>query len=184
MHHTGAIDFGELEPIRATAALIAMADLLVSADTFVSHLAEAVGTKHITWYSTVSAWTRSKYYQHEITHDLHPREGNRLMPCKCHVITDARCPVVERQALAAISDKDKAFINTLPPQTRQQLGLPVEQFIIPSGAEPRRDLHPDTIPAYAQGIAQTYNIARHAEPACMKDFHLAEEVLKYLEEQK
>lgn len=183
MHHTGAIDYGDLEPIRATAALIAMSDLLVSADTFVSHLAEAVGTKHITWYSTVSAWTRSKYYKHEITYDLHPRGDNELMPCKCHVITDARCPIVEAQALAAISDKDKAFINSLPPQTRQKLGLPAEDFIIPNGVEARRDLHPETIPAFAQSIAQAYNIARHAEPACLKDFHLAAEVLKYMEGQ-
>jgi hypothetical protein len=184
MHHTGAIDYGDMNPLRATAALIAKADLLVSADTFVSHLAEAVGTKHLTWYSTVSAWTRSKYYKHEITFDLHPAGADKLMPCKCHVITDARCPIVEKEALAAISDKDKAFLNTLPPQVRQQLKLPPEPFPIPEGVEARRDLHPDTIGAFAQSIAQTYNIARHAEPACIKGFHLAAEVLKYLEGQK
>jgi len=181
MHHTGPIDYGTMNPLRATAALIACADLLVSADTFVSHLAEAVGTKHLTWYSTVSAWTRSKYYKHEITHDLHPKGVDTLMPCKCHVITDARCPIIESEALAAISDKDKAFLNTIPPEARQKLGFQADPFQIPDGIEARRDLHPETIPAYAQSIAQTYNIARHAEPECIKGFHLAAEVLKYLE---
>lgn len=185
LHHTGPIDCGTMNPLRATAALVAVADLLVSADTFVSHLAEAVGTKHLTWYSTVSAWTRSKYYKHEITYDLHPEGANHLMPCKCHVITDARCPIIEAEALAAISDKDKAFLNTLPPNARQQLRLPPEPFQIPPGIEARRDLPPETVPAFAQSIAQTYNIARHAEPACLKKFKLADEVMKYLEgEQK
>ena len=181
MHHTGAIDFGKLNPLRATAALIAESDLLVSADTFVSHLAEAVGIKHITWYTTVSAWTRSKYYRNEITYDLHPAGHSQKIPCKCHVITDARCPRVEMKAVNAISDSDKAFLNTLPPQTREAMRLPTNGFVVPAGTKGRTDLHPDTVPGYVQGIAQMYNVARHAEPLCMKDFNLADEVLKHLE---
>ena len=184
MHHTGAIDCGKLNPLRATAALIAVADLLVSADTFVSHLAEAVGTHHMTWYSTVNAWTRSKYYKHETTFDLHPPKQNQTIPCKCHVITDARCPLVEAEALKAISNEDKAFLNTLPPVARQNLNLPTGEFPVPNGVEARKDLHPEMIAGYATGIAQKYNIARHAEPLCIKGFNLANEVLKYLEVEK
>ncbi len=58
-----------IDPMRATAAMIAQADLLISADTCVSHLAESDGinTQHVTYYSTVPAWCRSLYYQNEIT---------------------------------------------------------------------------------------------------------------------
>jgi hypothetical protein len=177
MHRTGAVDIGNIAPIRATAALIAASDLLISADTFVSHLAEALGVPHLTWYTTVSAWTRSLYYEHEYTHDLHPEGGNPVMPCKCHVITDARCPLVEMEAIAQIPDEDKAFLNTLPPQARGQLGLPAELFDVSPDATPRNNLHPTMVQAYAQTVAQKYNIARHAEPYCLRGFDLAEAVL-------
>jgi ADP-heptose:LPS heptosyltransferase len=182
LHHTGAVDCGNLHPLRATAALIACADLLVSADTFVSHLAEAVNTQHVTWYSTVSAWTRNRYYENEFGYDLHPADANPTVPCKCHVITDARCPLVEQDAIDAISAHDKMLINSLPPETKQQLNLPQEPLLVPDGTKLRKDLMPQMMTAYVQNLAQSYHIARHAEPYCMKDFELTAAVLDALEQ--
>lgn len=182
MHHTGMVDFGDLNPLRATAALIACADMLVSADTFVSHLAEALGIWHLVWYTTVSAWTRNRYYEREFGYDLHPPDANPAVPCKCHVITDARCPLVEDEAIAAISQQDKALLNTVPPQTKQMLHLPMDQFAIPDGVKPRKDLMPNMMTAYIQAMAQSYHIARHAEPYCMRDFDLTVAVLDALEQ--
>jgi ADP-heptose:LPS heptosyltransferase len=182
MHHTGPVYCGKLNPLRATAALIAMADLLVSADTFVSHLAEAVNTWHVTWYSTVSEWTRNRYYEHEIGYDLHPPDTDPAVPCKCHVITDARCPLVEADAIKAISDHDKMLINGLPPQTKQQLNLPHEQLPVPDGTKLRKDLMPTMMQAYVTNLANTYHITRHAEPYCMRDFDLTGAVMDALDQ--
>ena len=182
MHHTGAVDCGKLNPLRATAALIACADLLISADTFVSHLAEAVRTQHVTWYSTVSAWTRNRYYESEFGYDLHPPDVDPAVPCKCHVITDARCPIIEQQAVDAISDHDKLLLNGMQPQVKQQLNLPMEQFTVPDGTKLRKDLMPQMMNAYIQNLAQSYHIARHAEPFCMREFDLAGAVYDALDE--
>ena len=172
MHSTGAIDCTGINPLRATAALIAVADLLISADTFVSHLSEAVGTKHLTFYSTVSAWTRSQYYEHEFTYDLHPAYANPAMPCKCHVITDARCPLIEAEAIMAIPERDRALINGIHPQNRQQIGLPTEQLPVAHGVEARKDIHPNMMEAYVHSLANNYNVSRHAEPYCIREFDL------------
>lgn len=56
-------------PLRGSMALIACSDLYVGADTGFSHVAEGLGIPNIAVYSTVPAWTRNKYYKHQITVD-------------------------------------------------------------------------------------------------------------------
>jgi hypothetical protein len=56
-------------PLRVSMALIAIADLYIGADTGFTHVAEALGIPHIAIYSTVPAWTRAKYYKHQIAID-------------------------------------------------------------------------------------------------------------------
>ncbi len=55
--------------LRASMSLIACSDLYIGADTGFSHIAEGLGVKNIAVYSTVPAWTRNKYYKHQITVD-------------------------------------------------------------------------------------------------------------------
>lgn len=57
-------------PLRASMALIANADLYIGVDTGFTHVAEALNTPHIAIYSTVPAWTRAKYYKHQIPIDM------------------------------------------------------------------------------------------------------------------
>lgn len=49
--------------LRVSMALISVADLYIGADTGFTHVAEALGVKHIAIYSTVPWWTRAKYYK-------------------------------------------------------------------------------------------------------------------------
>lgn len=60
--------------IRASMALVSVSDLYIGADTGFSHVAEGLGVPNIAVYSTVPAWTRNKYYKHQITID--PGEAN------------------------------------------------------------------------------------------------------------
>lgn len=61
-------------PVRVSMALISVADLYIGADTGFTHVAEGLGIPHIAVYSTVPAWTRAKYYKHQIAID--PGEKN------------------------------------------------------------------------------------------------------------
>ena len=112
----------DLNPMRATAALIQRAALLVSADTCVSHIAEAVGTKHLTWYTTVPAWTRSRDYVNEITIDSEVKLDSNGEPCKCCVI-GRDCIRRQIEAREVLSDRDKELIGVMPDNVRQQQGL-------------------------------------------------------------
>jgi hypothetical protein len=51
--------------IRKSMILIKSSDLYIGVDTGFSHVAEGLGIKHLTIYSTVPWWTRSKYYKYE-----------------------------------------------------------------------------------------------------------------------
>jgi hypothetical protein len=56
-------------PIRSSMALVSVSDLYIGADTGFSHIAEGLGVPNIAIYSTVPAWTRNKYYTHQIAVD-------------------------------------------------------------------------------------------------------------------
>ena len=60
-----------------SAALISQMDAFIAADSGMSHIAEAVKTETIGVYTTVPAWTRTKYYKH-----AHPIEADvECYPC-------------------------------------------------------------------------------------------------------
>lgn len=52
-------------PLRETMALVSAADLVICVDTGCSHIAEGLNVKSLVVYSTVPAWTRNKYYEHQ-----------------------------------------------------------------------------------------------------------------------
>ncbi len=58
-----------LTPLRASMAIVAASALFIGADSGFSHVAEGLNIPNIAIYSTVPAWTRNKYYKHQITVD-------------------------------------------------------------------------------------------------------------------
>lgn len=58
-----------ISPIRFSMGLVAASDVYVGADTGFTHVAEALGVKHVAIYSTVPAWTRAKYYENQVAID-------------------------------------------------------------------------------------------------------------------
>lgn len=110
-------------PMRASAALIARADLLVSSDTAVAHIAEAVGTRHVTFYSTVPAWTRSRDYHLEITVDCSVPNGIDGRTCACGII-GRDCPRRAHAAWAGLSERQRGLLRLLPPETQAQMQMP------------------------------------------------------------
>jgi len=111
-----------INSMRATAALIETADLLISADTCVSHIAEALGTKHLTFYTTVPAWTRSQYYKHEITIDTSKPVLEDGQPCKCCVI-GRDCQTRQEEARKKMTKKEQQLLRLVPPHIAQRMGL-------------------------------------------------------------
>ena len=156
-----------MDPIRATGALVSVADLVVSVDTFISHLAEAVGTKHLTLYSTVPSWTRSRYYQNEITVDAcsaYCKQKN-IQPCYCHVITNGRCPKHEKDIAEKLDNFDRLALASLPMHIKQDNG--VQPWIRPDeGFEPPA-LMEGGIQAMQEAALNKWNTLRHAESYCI-----------------
>ena len=66
---TKAMPAPGVSPLRFTMAMIGACDLFIGADTGFTHVAEALSVPHIALYSTVPAWTRNKYYKHQVTID-------------------------------------------------------------------------------------------------------------------
>lgn len=112
----------DFNPMRCTAALIEQADLLISSDTCVSHLAEALKTQHLTFYTTVPAWTRSRDYVSEVTVDSEVHLGVNGEPCKCCVI-GRDCIRRSLESRDMLSDKERELLGLIPPEERNRMGL-------------------------------------------------------------
>ena len=56
-------------PLRRSMVVLAACDCFVGVDTGFTHVAEGLGVFHIAIYSTVPAWTRAEYYQHQVPID-------------------------------------------------------------------------------------------------------------------
>jgi len=74
--------------VRQSAALIYNAQIGIFADSGISHIAEAIGLKNITLYTTVPAWTRCKYYLY-----TYPMQTN--VECSPCFIIGKYCPLTE-----------------------------------------------------------------------------------------
>jgi hypothetical protein len=59
----------EMSPLRFSMGLVGIADLFIGVDSGFTHVAEGFGIPHIAIYSTVPAWTRNKYYKHQVAID-------------------------------------------------------------------------------------------------------------------
>ena len=92
-----------LNPLVCSAWLISMMDAFISADSGMSHIAEAVGTKCITIYTTVPAWTREKYYKYS-----YPIEATcECAPC---FALDVFCPLERKNAEKTLTSVESDII--------------------------------------------------------------------------
>lgn len=92
------------DPILCSVALINKMDVFISADSGMSHVAEAVGTHAIDIYTTVPAWTRVKYYKY-----AHPIEADVLChPC---FVLDQFCPIEKKKAESSLSEREKRIFQ-------------------------------------------------------------------------
>lgn len=162
----------ESSPMRMSAALVERADLVISADTCISHVAEALSVKHLTFYSTVPAWTRSRDYTHEITVDLCVPDSRGRDACKCGVI-GRDCPRVEAEVWAGLDQRQRDLLHLLPIPQQQQLGIPVAQLDT-GGRMPQEyfETSPNGLQAEHNAAVQIYEGLRQRPAYCIASLDL------------
>lgn len=161
--------------IRATAALITRADLLVSADTCVSHLAEAVRTLHLTCYTTVPAWTRSRDYEYEFTVESTYRRNKKTGElCKCCSVA-SDCLLKSRQAFKALSKRELELLSLLNDEAREADDIPKLPPVELNHKQPH-EYFGTTPHALAEEVNSTLDklaSLRHGEALCSASIDLA-----------
>lgn len=94
-----------MDPVRASAAVVNNCDLFIGADSGFVHVAEALEIPHIAIYTTVPAWTRNKYYKYEAF--LEPI-GNTFggVQCRPCFMLDRYCPRIREKAISQLSERE------------------------------------------------------------------------------
>ena len=161
--------------IRASAALIAKADLLVSADTCVSHLAEALKTFHLTYYTSVPAWTRSRDYEYEFTLDSNAtvsKDSSKV--CKCGII-GRDCPRKLMDAFGGLSQRERDIMSLLSAQEREQNGIPITPPVDLKGKQPHEffETTPQALQEALKSSVSHYESLRQCEAYCSKSLDVA-----------
>jgi len=116
---TGQIEFEvpgttDAERVRHSAALVKHADVLVAADSGISHVAEALGVWHVTTYTTVPPWTRNKYYRYEIA----VRTTANCSPC---FSLERGCPLIIGHPEKYLSQRERKLLDL------HRRGVPIDQ---------------------------------------------------------
>lgn len=169
-------------PIRMSAALVEQADLLISADTALSHVAEALNVRHLTFYSTVPAWTRSRDYTHEITVDLTVPDSRGRDVCKCGIIA-RDCPRIAAEAYARLSDRQRDLLKLMPPQNQAAMGLVPENLDTGGRVPPEYfETTPAGLQAEHNAAVQTYDGLRQRPAHCIASLDLWPHVEKAIRE--
>jgi hypothetical protein len=124
-------DAKTIHPVRASAALLTQADLLVCADTAFVHIGEALSEcgqaprlRTLAFFATVPAWTRSAYYRHVQSIDCVTPYGT-MSACKCCII-GRDCPRRMAEAWGGLPDDQKEYLRfgaTVDQNLRNGLGL-------------------------------------------------------------
>ncbi len=91
----------KIHPLRASAALISGVDVLICADSGYSHIAPILKVPAIVTYTTVPAWTRSKYYP-----QTHPIESSSVWCSPCFLISNI-CPRILERVEDHLTDREK-----------------------------------------------------------------------------
>ena len=161
--------------MRASAALIANADLLVSADTCVSHIAEALKTFHLTYYTSVPAWTRSRDYEYEFTLESTAtlnKDSARL--CKCGII-GRDCPRKLMDAMGHLSQRERDILSLMNQQERAQMGIPLTEPIDLKGKQPHEHFvtTPQALQEELKSAVARYESLRQCEAPCSASLDVA-----------
>lgn len=99
------IDFPEdYSPIVCSAAILSKMECFISADSGMSHIAEALNIPTVGIYTTVPSWTRTQYYDFAF-----PIEAN----CECHPCFALHlfCPLEIKKAEESLTPREKMIIQ-------------------------------------------------------------------------
>lgn len=155
MHGNAMHSFTPVTSIRQSIALVYAAGKFISADSGLSHLAEAVGVPSVVLYTTVPAWTRSKYYKYV-------QGVQTSVECSPCFIIGKYCPIIEHNVnvkLEGLTPKEKKLLKDLSEK-------PIDKV-----AHERRTTI-DGIKLMHNSIVQKMESLKNREPECMKAFDL------------
>lgn len=139
-----------LDPLICSMYLVESMDAFICADSGMSHVAEAVGTQTIAIYTSVPAWTRTKYYKY-----AHPIEATvHCSPC---FTLDAVCPIEKKRALDELSDRERDIMES------SLKGIDVNVVA------KKYNTIPNALVGEAQAIAQKIQARSAAMPACVAE---------------
>jgi ADP-heptose:LPS heptosyltransferase len=93
----------DYDPICCSAALVANMDVFISADSGMSHIAEATATPTIGIYTTVPSWTRVKYYRY-----AYPIDAD--VACHPCFNLDIFCPLERKKADEALTERERDIV--------------------------------------------------------------------------
>jgi len=142
-----------MDPIRASAALVGNSDIFVGADSGFSHIAEVLGIKSLTIYTTVPAWTRMKYYKY--SEAIEPVgdtfDGVQCRPC---FVLDRYCPRVREKVTDQLSPREK------------ELKEAVEQNIHPAVVAQKLKTTPQGVMMEAKVLNERLNALLEIQAPC------------------
>ena len=152
--------------VRESAAVIYGCDGFISADSGLSHIAEALGVKTTVLYTTVPSWTRSMYYQNTIPVDT-------TVECSPCFIIGKYCPKIEYEVnvkFKGLTKKEKEFLKEFS-------SIPLHEM-----AHKHR-VTVDGLKMTHQAILQKMEALKNVEPDCMKSFdaeHVVARLISYI----
>lgn len=142
-----------MDPIRASAALVGNSDVFIGADSGFSHIAEALGVKSVTIYTTVPAWTRMKYYVNSKAVEPIGDTFNEVRCRPCFVL-DRYCPRVRESAVTQLSERER------------ELKSIVERNVPPDQAARQLNTTPQAIMAEAKLLNDRLNVLIEQQAPC------------------
>jgi ADP-heptose:LPS heptosyltransferase len=163
------LTFPEGNQLAYSTALIEQMNVFISADSGMSHIAEAVHTPTISIYTTVPAWTRIKYYKY-----AHPLEATT----ECHpcFTLDGFCPLEKKNAIDSLDATEKDIFdasnsgtnvyevakkyNTIPRAIIGQFNAIKEKLQSKSAVQPQcvGSITPDMIINKVEELIKTYEV--------------------------
>ena len=142
----------KVKSVRESAALVSRSKLFVSTDSGLSHIAEALGVKQLTIYTTVPAWTRMKYYRHSTALE----SGVHCSPC---FVIGRFCPIIEHDV--------EANKKGLTERERQVLEMS-DKKIPPEQAAMILNTSPEGLNLLFDTALKKKEHLKNAEPECIK----------------
>lgn len=157
-----------MDPIRASGALVGNSNVFIGADSGFSHIAEALKVPSITTYTTVPAWTRTKYYKY--AKSIEP-VGNTFNGVQCRpcFVLDRYCPRIREEAFKKLSPREL------------ELKGYVESNIHPAIAAQKLNTTPQGVMMEAKNLNDRYNALLEMQAPCAETI-TPERIIEQLKE--